>query len=106
MGTITDRRRELHVKLKELLGSDNVYFQPSGDKKMSYPCIRYTRDRGSHVRADNRTYIYKQAYQLIYIDPNPDNDMIDKLIENFDTISYVRNYKADNLNHDVFTLYY
>lgn len=73
---------------------------------MNYPCIRYTRDRGQHIKADNKTYIYRQAYQIMYIDPNPDNDIVDKLIEHFGEISYNRNYVADNLNHDVLVLYY
>ena len=100
------RRLELHEKLCTILGSRNVYFQPPGTVKMVYPCIRYQRDRGDHTYADNRTYIYRQAYQIIYIDPNPDNDIVDKLIENLPEISYIRNYVANNLNHDVFTLYY
>lgn len=101
-----NRRLLLHEELCEILGSRNVYFQPEGTVKMKYPCIRYTRDRGLHVRADNKTYIYRQAYQLIYISNDPDNDIVDKLIEHFSEISFIRNYQADNLNHDVLTLYY
>ena len=105
MGT-EERRLQLHEELCEILGSRNVYFQPSGSTRMKYPCIRYSRDRGIHIRADNKTYIYKQAYQLIYIDTDPDNDIVDKLIEHFSEISFNRNYTADNLNHDVLILYY
>ncbi len=105
MGT-EERRLQLHEELCEILGSRNVYFQPSGTTRMLYPCIRYSRDRGIHIRADNRTYIYRQAYQLIYIDTDPDNDIVDKLIEHFSEISFNRNYTADNLNHDVLILYY
>lgn len=105
MGT-EERRLQLHEELCKILGSRNVYFQPSGSTRMKYPCIRYSRDRGIHIRADNRTYIYRQAYQLIYIDTDPDNDIVDKLIEHFSEISFNRNYVADNLNHDVLILYY
>lgn len=105
MGT-EERRLQLHEELCEILGSRNVYFQPSGTTRMKYPCIRYSRDRGIHIRADNKTYIYRQAYQLIYIDTDPDNDIVDKLIEHFSEISFNRNYTADNLNHDVLILYY
>lgn len=105
MGT-EERRLQLHEELCEILGSRNVYFQPSGSTRMKYPCIRYSRDRGMHIRADNKTYIYRQAYQLIYIDTDPDNDIVDKLIEHFSEISFNRNYTADNLNHDVLILYY
>lgn len=106
MGQTSDRRLQLHEELCEILGSRNVYFQPPGTVRMKYPCIRYTRDRGQHIKADNKTYIYRQAYQIMYIDPNPDNDIVDKLIEHFGEISYNRNYVADNLNHDVLVLYY
>lgn len=101
-----ERRRRLHQELIDILGSDNVYFQPSGTTKMSYPCIRYSRDRGRHMNADNKTYIYRQAYQIMYIDQNPENTIVDKLIEHFAEISYNRHYVADNLNHDVLVLYY
>lgn len=101
-----DRRLQLHQELINVLGSSNVYYQPSGITKMNYPCIRYKRDRGRHMNADNKTYIYRQAYQIMYIDQNPDNTVVDALIEHFSEISYNRHYVADNLNHDVFILYY
>lgn len=104
--SIEDRRLELHEELCTILGSRNVYFQPPGSLRMSYPCIRYQRDRGQHQYADNKTYIYRQAYQLIYIDPDPDNDVVEKLINHFQLINYNRSYTADNLNHDVLILYY
>ena len=106
MGQIENRRLQLHQELIDILGNDHVYFQPSGTIRMSYPCIRYQRDRGQHIYADNKTYTYRQAYQLIYIDPDPDNDVVERLIEHFPMINYNRNYKADNLNHDVLILYY
>lgn len=101
-----ERRLELHEKLCEVLGSRNVYFQPPGTLRMSYPCIRYQRDRGQHTYADNKTYIYRQAYQVMYIDSNPDSDVPDKLIEAFEEINFNRHYVADNLNHDVYVLFY
>lgn len=106
MGQTSDRRLQLHEELCEILGSRNVYFQPPGTVRMKYPCIRYKRDRGRHLNADNKTYIYKQAYQLIYMDSNPDNDVVEKLMGHFGEISYIRNYTADNINHDVLILYY
>lgn len=101
-----ERRLELHEKLCTILGSRNVYFQPSGTTRMSYPCIKYNRDRGQHTYADNKTYIYRQAYQIIYIDKNPDSDVVEKLINGFEEINFNRSYVADNLNHDVLILYY
>lgn len=106
MGQIEDRRLQLHEELCDILGTRQVYFQPSGTTRMSYPCIKYSRDRGQHTYADNKTYIYRQAYQLIYIDRNADNDIVEKLIRHFPMINFNRHYTADNLNHDVLILYY
>ena len=39
------------------------------------------------------------------IDKKPDNEVIDKILH-LPYSSFDRHYKADNLNHDVFTLYY
>ena len=43
--------------------------------------------------------------KIIVIDKKPDNEVINKLLE-LPYCSYDRQYVADNLYHDVFTLYY
>lgn len=108
MGRIEDRRELLHSELEEILGSSNVYYQPPGSisTKMQYPCIRYTEDRGVQRFADNKTYHYIQGYQLMYIDPNPISDMKERLLDHFSNITYNRHYIANNLNHDVFVIFY
>lgn len=98
-------RLELQNKLEELLGSKNVYYQPPESLKMSYPAIKYSKSRIDKKNADDSTYIISKSYEIIVIDPKPDNPVIDKLLE-LPMSSYNRNYKADNLNHDVLTLYY
>lgn len=103
------RREELHAELVEILGdASRVYYQPPGGAtvRMTYPCIRYTKDRGDHEYADNYNYRFTQGYQIMYIDPNPDSDIVEKLLEHFQMISYDRHYVADNLNHDVLFVYY
>ena len=37
-------RERLSAILHEVLGSDNVYYQPPESVKMKYPAIVYTRD--------------------------------------------------------------
>lgn len=103
------RREELHAQLVEILGdASRVYYQPPGGAtvRMTYPCIRYTKDRGDHEYANNKNYRFTQGYQIMYIDPNPDSDIVEKLLEHFQMISYDRHYVADNLNHDVLFVYY
>lgn len=98
-------RLELHSKFKELLGNNNVYYQPPESLKMEYPAIRYSRDDILSTNADDMKYSKHNRYQVIVIDKRPDNPTIEKLLElpysSFDT-----HYVSNNLNHDVISLYY
>lgn len=98
-------RLELQTKLEELLGSENVYYQPPESIKMKYPAIRYSKSDIQSRFANDSTYSNKKCYQLVVIDRKPDNPVIDKLLA-LPYCSYDRYYAADNLNHDVLTLYY
>lgn len=72
---------------------------------MVYPCIIYKRDDVSALHANNETYRYTQRYQVTYIDRKPDS-LIPGKIGRLPLCVYDRFYVADNLNHDVFNLYY
>lgn len=98
-------RIELQAKLEELLGSRNVYYQPPESMSMSYPAIVYSKSKIESAFADNKSYLQHKRYELIVIDKKPDNIVIDALL-NLQMCSFDRSYKADNLNHDVLTLYY
>ena len=98
-------RLKLQEKLEELLGSKSVYYQPPESVKMEYPAIRYSKSRIDVKRADNSIYSKNIRYELIVIDRKPDNPVIDKLLE-LPYCSYDRGYNADNLNHDVLTIYW
>lgn len=98
-------RHELHEKLKKVLGSDKVYYQPSANVKMYYPAIRYKRIDVHMTHADNIPYHTTNCYQITVIDRYPDNPVIDKLLT-WPYCSYDRPYVADNLNHDVLTLFF
>lgn len=97
--------QKLQSKLEELLGNRNVYYQPPAAHQMGYPCIRYSKKRVEHDYANDSKYKRKNCYEIIVIDRLPDNDVIDKLLE-LPYCSYDRHYTADNLNHDVLTLYF
>ena len=98
-------RLELQKKLEELLGTKNVYYQPPETVKMIYPAIRYSKSRIETRKAEDSIYLKNTRYEVIVIDPRPDNPVIDKLLE-LPHCSYDRHYKSDNLNHDALTLYY
>jgi hypothetical protein len=96
-------RLSLHTVLKSIL--TNVYFQPPPSLTMSYPCIVYERSNIDTKFADNNPYSLETRYMVTVIDPNPDSTSPMKIAAlpkcNFD-----RHFTADNLNHDVFSLYY
>lgn len=98
-------RVQLQTLLESLIGSRNVYFQPPETVKLQYPCIIYERNKSETLYADNAPYANKFRYQLTLIDPNPDSLLIDKVLC-LPLCSFERHYVADNLNHDVYNLYY
>lgn len=98
-------RFELHTLLERILGSRNVYFQPPENLKMQYDCIRYERSRILPKFADNRPYMLYNCYQLTAIYRNPDSELPQK-IASLPMCQHERHYTADNLNHDVFNLYF
>lgn len=98
-------RLELQAKLEELLGLNHVYYQPPESLRLEYPAIVYSKSKIETRKANNSTYSKFTRYDITVIDKRPDNPVIDKLME-LPYCSYDRPYKADNLNHDVLSLYY
>lgn len=99
------RRQELHAILVDLLGTGNVYFQPPSTVKMKYPCIVYNRSSIDTRFANNQLYNHQYNYTVTVIDSNPDSDIPDRIIR-LPLCRFDRHYTADNLNHDVFNVYY
>lgn len=104
MAKMLNDRLGLHERLCEILGSRNVYFQPPESVKMKYPAIVYSRDRIDNTSADNIIYKQDVSYSITVIDRDPDSDIVER-ISKVPRIVYNRSYVADNLNHDVFTLF-
>lgn len=102
------RRHDLNDKLSTLkeFGIKKVLFQPPPNVQMEYPAIVYTTKSTYTTNADNKVYTGHRFYQVTLIDPNPDTPYIDKLLDMFQMIKHVNNFKTSNLNHDVFDLYY
>lgn len=100
-----NNRLKLHELLCEALGSRNVYFQPPESVKMKYPAIVYSRNRIDNEHADDGVYIQSPSYSVTVIDKNPDSEIIEN-ISLLPRCRFDRHYISDNLNHDVFTVYY
>lgn len=108
---MADKRLELHeilcgiTNITEPDGDRHIYFDPPMGLKMKYPAIRYTRKTISKVYANNSTYTMRNPYELILIDKNPDSEYLGKILS-LPYCEHDRHYTADNLHHDVFTIYY
>ena len=98
-------RLELHSVLQELLGSSYVYYQPPESIKMQYDAIRYSKKTIDSKYANDRKYSMIDCYEVIVISRLPDNPVIKKLLS-LPYCSYDRHYVADNLHHDVLTIYW
>lgn len=101
----TNKRLQLHEILCEILGNRNVYFQPPESIKMKYPAIVYTLNDIEKHTANDEVYLFCREYMITLIDKDPDSLIIEKLAA-LPNSRYNRHYEADNLNHDVFTLYF
>lgn len=98
-------RLDLQTLLENILGSRNVYYQPPASVQMKYPAIVYSRYDIDTRHADNLPHIRTNAYTVTVVDKNPDSKIVDE-VSKLPMCTYDRHYVADNLNHDVFTLYF
>lgn len=98
-------RLELHELLCGILGSRNAYYQPPASVQMKYPAIKYSRKDIENSYADNSVYMQSLAYEVTVIDEDPDSEIVEK-VSKLPACSFERHYEANNLNHDVFILYY
>jgi len=98
-------RLELQTLFENILGSRNVYFQPPESVKINYPAIVYGLDNIENSFANNGVYLSKKKYLVTVIDEDPDSPIVDKVAA-LPTCRFNRRFQSDNLNHDVFILYF
>lgn len=98
------RRLDFHAVLKTI--TSNVYFQePPPNVGMQYPCIVYDRDAANTRFAGNSPYRYTQRYMVTIIEEEPDSTLLDAVAA-LPQSAFNRHYAANNLNHDVFVIYF
>ena len=96
-------RLDLHQILETF--TPNVYFQPPNNIELKYPCIIYKRDFADTKFADDIPYNHRLRYQIMVIDPDPDSDIPGK-VASMPMCLFNRFYTADNLNHDVYNVFF
>jgi hypothetical protein len=97
------QRLQLHQLLETF--TPNVYFQPPNNVQLKYPCIIYKRDFADVKFADGNPYNRTIRYMVTIIDQNPDSEIPSK-VALLPMCLFNRFYTADNLNHDVYNLYF
>lgn len=98
-------RLELQDALESVLDSTNVYFNPPASVRINYPAIIYKLENIDQRYADDKTYKKDRAYMVTLIHQDPDNDVVDKLVWEFQKIRFDRTYVYENLYHYVYVLY-
>lgn len=114
-----ERRSDLLIQeLKDLLGTDEVYFQTSADAGLGdegpyiftgiqYPCFIMKRTNAYQPKANDKTYLFRPAYEVTYINRDePDPEMVYEVGRRFSLCTYQRHFVSDNLHHDVWVIYY
>lgn len=82
-----------------------VYIQEPSGMQMTYPCILIRRETGDTKFADNSPFRHQKRYQLTAIDEDPESLLYD-LLASLPRARHDRSFPAENLNHDVFTLFF
>ena len=99
-------RLNLQEELRDVLGSNNVYFQPPETVKMKYDAIVYNLSNMRIDHADNINYKRHKQYDILVISRDSENDIAERLLDHFQWIRFDRRYVANNLYHDALSLYY
>ena len=90
------RRLKLHNALCDILSCPNkgpecrAYFQPPSSVKMKYPAIVYALDDIENTFANDGVYLSARKYS----------------VASMPTSRFNRHYPKDNLNHDVFEIFF
>ena len=92
------RRLKLHNALCDILSCPNkgpecrAYFQPPSSVKMN-------------TFANDGVYLSARKYSVTVIDSDPDSSLVGK-VASMPTSRFNRHYTKDNLNHDVFEIFF
>ena len=100
-----DKRLQLQTLLESISGVSKAWFQPPSNISLVYPCIIYKLDDVNSEFANNGPYSRRKRYMVTVITKEPDS-VIPDLVGALPLSRFSRNYVANNLNHNVYTLYF
>ena len=97
------QRLKLQTILEQILGSEEVYFQPGANVTMDYPAIVYNVDGLDTEWADNLAYKQDVEYQVVVMHRDPDNEVW-REVGRLPKSSFQRSEVVDGLNHYYFSV--
>ena len=102
------RWEELRDKLYLVHNTENVYYDPPTGITMEFPCFRFELNNYDIRRADNKAYAMKPRWAVTYItrDIEEIEDVAKEMLDIFQYCNFDTSYRADNLQHAVFNLYF
>lgn len=98
-------RLTLHEILVDILGSNNVYFQPSESISINYPAIVYSISDIYNSSADDTKYRMLKDYTITHVHRKVDDETVMEKLLKLEYCDFDRRYISDNLIHDVYRLY-
>ena len=100
-----ERKNEISRLLHTLPVRDEVHFQPTEKVKLSYPCILYEFDGYRDFFASDGRHIVREKYTVTHIYKDPTQNLRGTIRSLFSYVDFDRVFIADNLYHDVYTIF-
>jgi len=99
---------DLRDQLYLIHDTENVYYDPPESISMEYPCFRFELNNLDVKHADNKAYSKKLRWAVTYItrDVEEIEQVSDEMLEHFKYCNFDTSFRADNLEHAVFNLYF
>ena len=99
---------QLRDQLYLINNTENVYYNPPESIHMIFPCFRFVENNTYAMRADNKAYLKKTRWVITYISTDEEcvEKIRDEMLEHFMMCEHETVFKADNLIHLVFNLYF
>ena len=97
-------REQVLLRIKDTI-CPNVYFTPPENIQLKYPACIVTREDLDVMKANNKPYITRMSYKLVYISKSESDEVFEKIASTYDYADFRTEYKVNGLYHKVFVIY-
>lgn len=97
-----EKRTALHYNLLKI--TNHVYYQPTDNTKLLYPCIVYDEIDETVFYANGGRFVTIPKVQVTVIDKVPDSDLTESFVAWFPYARFTNKFVSDNLYHTLYEL--